>query len=646
MAALTDLLPQPLRKTARKLRRRVVPARIQVVYHEGYNHAFADVPADPLRAERILAFLASEGLVLRRHVHRPEPVTLKDLERVHAAEYLDSVNRVEVLTSILGTEVYPAVVDRILDFQRLQSGGTLLAFRCARRHGLGINLGGGYHHAADDEGAGFCVFNDVAVAIGDARRRGFLEPILVVDLDLHDGDGTRDIFRHDRSVHTFSIHARHWQDVESVESAVESTAIELGSDVGDAEFLGVLRRELPPLVERFDPGLVVYLAGVDGARDDAMGSWKLTAEALLERDRLVRRLAREECSVPLVVVLAGGYGPEAWRYSARFLSDLERPGEPIEPPSTDVITLKRYRYISSLFDPAELSGGPDEDEADDDNLGITAEDVMLPGWTQQRETRFLGFYTRHGIELVLERSGFLDRLRDLGFQHPTLDFHLEDPGGQTVRLWGDPDQRELLVEIRLLRDRRSVPGMELLRVEWLLMQNPRTEFSPERPPLPGQEHPGLGMLQDLVALLIVACERLHLDGLVFVPSQFHVAAYGRSHMRFLRPETQRRFDALFRFFSDAGTGFAEATRAVAEGRVRDRESGEIVRWRPEPMVLPVSERMEDAVRTLRRDARERDEKREADPTDETPLYRRLELLPPSRATSSEPSPSPPAGTPA
>lgn len=612
---MLDYLPQPLRKSARKLRRRVVGGRLEVVYHEQYNHAFTDVPADALRAERIVAFLASEGLVLRRHIHRPEPVSLKALERVHSADYLDSLHDPAVITSIVGTEVPPSMVDRLIDFQRLQVGGTLLALRRARKlslrqglrtglaPGLAVNLGGGYHHAHRDHGGGFCLFNDVAVAISELRRSGSRRRVLVVDLDLHDGDGTRSLFADDETVHTLSIHARHWAPDAEVEAAVESTSVALGDEVGDDAYLAALEEHLPPIFERFEPKLVIYLAGSDPARGDALGNWTISTQAMLERDRRVAALA-EGARAQMVILLAGGYGDDAWRYSARFLSELERPGRPVEPPTTDAITLKRYRYLSTLFDPSELSGGAHAGDGRDggNEFGLTQEDLMLPGWSSGRETRFLGFYSRHGIELVLERTGFLDRLRDLGFSHPTLEFQLDDPAGQTVRMFGDSEKTELVTELRLQRDRRTLPGMELLSVEWLLMQNPRAEFKPNRPRLPGQTHPGLGMLGDLVALLIVACERLHLDGLVFVPSQFHVAAYGSSHMRFLDPETQDRFDALLAFFRDHDISFARATQAVADGEVIDEVRGEVIKWRPEPMVLPVSERLRAKAQEMRQRA--------------------------------------------
>ncbi|MDA8017779.1 MAG: histone deacetylase [Thermoanaerobaculia bacterium] len=599
---MLDYLPRPIRKTARKLRRRLTGGRLEVVYHEQYNHAFTDIPSDALRAERIVAFLAAEGLVLRRHVHRPEPVSLKALERVHTAEYLDSLHDPSVVTSIVGSEVPPAMVDRLIDFQRLQVGGTLSALRRARKHslrrglraGVAANLGGGYHHAHPDRGGGFCLFNDVAVAVSELRRSGSKRRVLVVDLDLHDGDGTRAFFAQDETVHTFSIHARHWSD-DQIEAA-ESTAVALGDRVGDEDYLAALEKYLPPVFDRYRPQLVFYLAGSDPAKDDVLGDWRISARAMLQRDRRVCQLT-QQTGAPLVILLAGGYGDLAWRYTARFLSDLEQPGQPVEPPPTEVITLKRYRYLASFFDPSELSGGAST--GGDNEFGLTDEDLMLPGWSGGRETRFLGFYSRHGVELVLERTGFLDRLRDLGFTHPTLEFQLDDPGGQTVRIFGDLEKTELLCELRLGRDRRTLPGIELLSVEWLLMQNPRAEFSANRPRLPGQQHPGLGMLGDLVALLIVACERLHLDGLVFVPSQFHVAAYGSSHMHFLHPETQDRFEALLGFFRSQSISFAEATQAVAKGLVVDEASGRTIRWHPEPMVLPVSRRLQEKAREVR-----------------------------------------------
>ncbi|MEM9553999.1 MAG: histone deacetylase [Acidobacteriota bacterium] len=582
---LSRWLPHGVTRTARRLQRRVLQPRLRIVYHEGYSASFAGAPSDALRAERILAALASEGLALRRCVWRPEPVWLKTLELVHDPAYLDALHDPATVGSALGIEIDRMLAERVLDLQRLMTGGTLMAMRRARRGGLGrgrrsvvgVNLGGGFHHAQADHGAGFCLLNDIAVAIADERRRGFKGRILVVDLDLHDGDGTRALFAADDSVHTFSIHARHWGPTD----AVESTSLELGESVDDDFYLDTVRKELPRVIERFDPRLIVYLAGTDPAADDSLGSWRISPSGMLARDLFVVEQVRR-ARAQLCILLAGGYGSKTWRYTARFLSAIERGGEPIEPPSTAEITFKRYRWISSLFSAADLSG------AGDDEFGITEADLYLPGWGAARERRFLGFYTRHAIELVLERAGFLDRLRDLGFSHPTLDFKLGDDG-DTLRIYGHPNRSELLLELRVRRDRRVLAGLELLSIDWLLLQNPRAEFSARRPRLPGQEHPGLGTVGDVVAMLIMACGRLHLDGLVFVPSRYHIAVYGRRHMRFVDPETQALFEALYDLLRDLP--LAEASRAVEEGRVVDQETGETVSWRPEPMGLAASEAM-------------------------------------------------------
>lgn len=580
-----------MRASLRRLWRRVRRPRATVVVHPRYASRFPSVPNDPLRAERILAFLLEQGLVLGSWVEIPEPAWMKTIDAIHENRYLDSLHDPSTLTSILGVETTPDQTDRIVEFQRIQTGGTLKATRHARRRGLGINLGGGFHHAHRAQGGGFCLFNDIAVAIADERRRGFFDPVLVIDLDLHDGDGTRSIFADDPSVHTLSIHGRDWDR----RPARESTSIELGPGVEDAGYLAAVRHTIPPLVERFRPGLVFALLGADPAATDELGDWRITPEGMCARDLFVLRLLREEHGLPVVVLLAGGYGDEAWRVTARSLSAWFRfSRRPIEPPSSSEMTFRRYRWLSSVLDPEELSGRDGSDP-----FSFSEEDIQLPGWGMRRETRLLGYYTRHGVELTLERTGFFDRLRDLGYDHPTVEFDLDDPAGHTVRVFGDDERRQVVVELRVRRDRAAHPEMELLAVEWLLLQHPRGRFTSARPQLPGQEHPGLGELRETTALLAMACRRLHLDGILFVPSQLHVAWPGTDYVVFLEPEIQARFEGLERVLG--GLPFAEASRALQEGRVVDAE-GRSVGWKPEPMLFPVSHRSEDWAARLREDA--------------------------------------------
>ena len=180
--------------------------------------------------------------------------------------------------------------------------------------------------------------------------------------------------------------------------------------------------------------------------------------------------------------------------------------------------------------------------------------------------------------------------------------------GQTVRVFGERERQTLLIEMRLRRDRRLVADGEVLFVEWLLLQNPRARFSVRLPPLPGQQHPGPGLLGIVVGLLVLICEKVGLEAVVDVPSQYYIAAVGHKHMRFLDPAAQARFEALAEAL--AGVPLAEAERALAEGRVVDAATGAVVAWEPAPMMIPVSERLKEMLRgpayeAAVREARER-----------------------------------------
>lgn len=586
---LSPSLIRNLRRGRRRLARLLGPPRVRFVYSRRYQVELPGAIYDPRRGERILGALDAAGLLDWTAVHRATPVPFRHLRRIHTDEYLDSLNQPGALARIVGLQIPEEVSERLLEAQRTMVGGTLLATRLALESGhVAVNLGGGLHHAFSSRGERFCVYNDVAAAVADLRERGSDVRVLIVDLDLHDGDGTRAILANDPAVHHFTIHNRTSPGIK----AKEETVVELGHYVEDAAYLEAIRSRLPAVFDSFRPGLVFYLAGTDPAADDQIGDWNISAEALLERDRIVLSLARESGrKLPLAVILAGGYGINSWRYSARFLSALLNRGKVVEPPATEELILLRYRNLAREFSEHELTGDAPHRPVDD--WGLSEDDLLSALGGPRPPHRMLGFYSRQGLELALERAGLLDRVHAIGYERPLLELDTENPAGDTVRLYGDAEKKELLIEVRLRVDRRSLPHMALLSIEWLLLQNPRSRFTADRPQLPGQSHPGLGMLHDIIALFVLVCDRLQLDGLIFVPSHFHIASHGRKTMRFLKPEDEGLYRAFEKTFE--GVPLADAAEAVLANRVVDARTGEPVVWQPVPMVFPVSDRMKEMV---------------------------------------------------
>jgi len=547
--------------------------RVDLVIAPGYRYALPGGLLDAERSTRIFSFLRHAGLVLRRRLHRPHPASFAELRAAHDDDYLERLQRPGALTPVVGFAIPDRAEQALLAVEREMTGGTILATRLARTSGgCAVNLGGGFHHAHRDRGRGFCILNDVAVAIRAQRALGFAGRILVVDLDLHDGDGTRSIFADDPTVHTYSVHNQNWDD----RPAVETTVLPLGPGIDDAHYLATLSSTLPALFDRFRPELVIYLCGADPAADDALGDWRVSAAGMLERDQLVTGLARHR-HLPLVVTLAGGYGDSAWRYLARYLSWLLS-GRVLEPPTTEDLIIDRFRDLVQSFSVGELRGTADEEPL------LTEADLGGGHGLASPETRLLGFYSLSGIELALERLGHMARLREIGFENPEVEFDFS-ASGQTLRIFGSRGRRELVLEMRLRRDRRTIPGEELLAIDWLLLQNPRARFTPARPALPGQNFPGLGMLRETIAATMLICDRLQLSGILVTPSHFHAVQQAHGQLRFLDPQREGLFRSFRKALEDLALG--EATRAASAGRLRDTSTGETVRWPPSPMILPV-----------------------------------------------------------
>lgn len=550
--------------------------RAAIVFHTGVTPPDSAI-VDSARAAKIIDHLLAEGWLAPAQVSVPPPLSITALRRVHDDDYLASLDTPTAVARALGGDEPPPlrVAEGYLAAQRWATAGTRHAAQLAlARSGIAVNVGGGFHHAERDRGGGFCLFNDIAVAIGELRAGGFRGRVLVIDLDLHQGDGTRRILRDDPDVITASVHATAW-DEEPLPHAID---VALGSGVSDATYLAAVRDVLDRALERGEPDLVFYVAGVDVAIDDTLGSWRVSADAIAERDRTVFERLRGR---PFVMVLAGGYGPDAWRHSARtlvwLLSGRDRP----IPAKLDQ-ELRQLRRVARSLGEEQLSGR----STDGDDFGITEADVLGDLVQKGPRDHLLGFYTAFGLEVAFERYGLFEHLRRRGYPRARVELNLRAGSGEAVTVRTDDARRLLLVEL-VVREMREVTPYRLLSIEWLMLQDPLAKPSPDRPLLPGQEHPGLGALHIMMGMLTMAAERLRFDGLSFVPAHYHTAAQSRGFLRFLDP----RDEALFAGIKEAlgARSLFDATRLIAAGGLVDENTGQPFSWKPARMVVPLSE---------------------------------------------------------
>ena len=276
-----------------------------IVSHPFYEAALPEGHRFPMgKYGRLADRLAASGLAPEGFV-RPDPATAETIALAHDRAYVDSVFACAVPREIerrIGLPVTGAVVRRAAH----AAGGTIAAARLALRHGLAGSTAGGSHHGQRETGAGFCVFNDVAIALKALQATGEIRRALVVDLDVHQGDGTADCLGRDPDLFTFSLHAEKNYPVRKIPGDLD---VGLPDGTEDDDYLAALARHLPRLLDGLAPDLVVYNAGVDPHRDDKLGRLSLTDDGLRRRDATVVAEARRR-DLPLVSVVGGGYGDD------------------------------------------------------------------------------------------------------------------------------------------------------------------------------------------------------------------------------------------------------------------------------------------------------------------------------------------------
>jgi acetoin utilization deacetylase AcuC-like enzyme len=279
---------------------------VPVVWHRAYEvdigpHVF------PTRKYRLVRErLLAEGTVASGDLVQAPPASDADVALVHTADYVRKIK-----TGVLSVEEQMLLEvpfsPALREAAWICAGGTTLAGRLALERGIAVHLGGGFHHAFPAHGEGFCLINDVAIAIRALQQEGLIRRAVVVDLDVHHGNGTAAIFADDPNVFTFSIHQENNYPAVKPPSDLD---VGLGDGASDAEYLAPLEKHLPDLLASHRPDLVFYLAGADPYRFDQLGGLGLTLAGLKRRDEVVFERAAS-ARIPVAVCLAGGYALES-----------------------------------------------------------------------------------------------------------------------------------------------------------------------------------------------------------------------------------------------------------------------------------------------------------------------------------------------
>jgi len=274
----------------------------KLIYHQRYDlnlgtHVF---PSQKFRL--IYEMLLREDIATPEDFLRPSPASDEDLLRVHTADWVHKL-KTGTLTASEVMKLEVPYSKELAEAVWLAAGGTILAGQCALRDGFGSNLSGGFHHAYPGHGEGFCAIHDVAVGIRKLQVDGSVKKAIVVDTDVHHGNGTAAIFRNDPTVFTLSIHQESNYPAHKPPSSID---LNMADRADDEEYLGVLIPAVKKALEEFRPDILFYVGGADPYCEDQLGGLSLTKDGLKRRDRGVFEEARRR-KIPVATTLAGGY---------------------------------------------------------------------------------------------------------------------------------------------------------------------------------------------------------------------------------------------------------------------------------------------------------------------------------------------------
>lgn len=280
--------------------------RLYIAFDPIYAHPLPEGHRFPmLKYELIADQLLYEGTVRKENFFTPPVCSDEIILWTHEKEYLQKLND-QTLSPYeqrrIGFPQSPELTNREL----IITQGTITCCKYAQQYGVALNVAGGTHHAFKDRGEGFCLLNDFAVAANYLLQEGSIRQILIIDLDVHQGNGTAKIFENDPRVFTFSMHGKNNYPFHKEKSDLD---IELEDGIKDSRYLNLLRENMTSLIEKLQPDFAFFLSGVDILETDKFGKLKLTIEGCRQRDELVFSLLKER-NIPCTVAMGGGYSPD------------------------------------------------------------------------------------------------------------------------------------------------------------------------------------------------------------------------------------------------------------------------------------------------------------------------------------------------
>ena len=540
-----------------------------------WHHATFRVPLaphgqatqDPSRAEDALTWALDLAVCGPDDVVPPDEISWADAALVHDRGYLERLDDPAEVARIVAVEPSQVPHGGMMELWRRACGGVLAAARWAvRTEHVGVVTIGGFHHAEPALGGGFCALNDIAIAVQRLRAEGHRGWIRIVDLDAHPPDGIVACLAADTRVEILSLSvASAW----SLPPHPQVVDRRVAPGTTDEAYLNEVRRLLADA--QAPATLLFYLAGGDPLAEDPLGGLMVSEAGLRTRDRWV--LAAHQ-GVPTVCVPAGGYTEGAWRVLAGTMAEAAGLSTAVAPDYAPLA--RRTRHVARQLDPAVLRG--DDDTWDD------AELLASLGVRPPRERRFLDYYSRHGLEYALTRFGLFPALRAMGFDDLAIEISYNESGHRLCITTPFHGRREALIDLTVTR--RPLGDYTLLFVEWLEMRDPRRAYGPDRPALPGQRSPGLGLAPEVGHLLFASAERLGLDGVGLVPAHFHVAWMSRHRFTVIDAEQRGQFAAL----CEVDLPLAELSGHLSGEGLPTRD-GPPLTWTPMPMVVPVSDGM-------------------------------------------------------